>query len=294
VSYEQGTGHRQQNAASLACQTGVNNLSPLLKRGTSMATASRVKSAERTLDVLDLLARREVPLTTLQIADAVGIPKSTTHHLLNVMHERHFVSYISDQRVWTLGVAALEIGASYTRNGSLAREGHRFLRALSEGTQVTSHLAIRQGTDVVYLDKLEPRAQGVRLVTEVGTRLPAHLTAVGRSILSAIPVEEVYRMYEGYSWPTRTGSGPASFDELRTLLDSTKHDGYAQEKDTTSAGITCIASPVYARDGLPTAALGIAFLSATHDENTIASFSGAVMSAAAEFSAALGAKVSAR
>lgn len=79
--------------------------------------------------------------------------------------------------------------------------------ALTQSTDETSHLAVLQGSDVIYLDKREPLKPGVRLVTEIGTRLPAHLTAVGRAILSRLDAEQISALYEGgYTWPTRTGT----------------------------------------------------------------------------------------
>ncbi len=87
--------------------------------------------------------------------------------------------------------------------------------ALTKAADETSHLAVLQGTDVIYLDKREPLKPGVRLVTEVGTRLPAHLTAVGRAILARLDPEQLSALYAGYTWPTRTGEGPTSLDDLR-------------------------------------------------------------------------------
>ncbi|MGX6447247.1 IclR family transcriptional regulator [Patulibacter sp. S7RM1-6] len=254
-----------------------------------MANSSRVKSAERTMHVLSLLARHDGPLTTLEISSGVGMPKSTTHHLLNVMLEHGFVQYWRDQRVWTLGVAALEIGASYTRNGPLAREGRRFLQRLTERTGVTSHVAILQGTDVVYVDKREPQANGVRLVTEIGTRLPAHLTAVGRAILGALDGDEVDRTYEEYAWPLRTGAGPASLEELHPVLDRVRRDGVAEEVGTTTDGVACVAAPLRTMHGHVAGALGVAFMANLADEETLGALRDAVRETAAAFSAALGA-----
>lgn len=250
-------------------------------------STSRIKSAERVLDVLDLLARRGTPMAATEIASALDLPKSTTHHLLNVMRDRRFVSYWPDQRAWTLGVSAFEVGASYMRSGPLHREGQRHMVALTQAADETSHLAVLQGTDVIYLDKREPLKPGVRLVTEVGTRLPAHLTAVGRAILARLDPEQLSALYAGYSWPTRTGEGPTSLDDLRALLHSDRELGYAVERDSTTNGITCIASPVVTRDGRPVAALGLAYLTGSHAEESTTDLARLVTDAADHFSDSL-------
>lgn len=251
-------------------------------------STSRVKSAERVLDVLDLLARRGVPMAATEIASALDLPKSTTHHLLNVMRDRRFVSYWPDQRAWTLGVSAFEVGASYMRSGPLHREGQRHMVALTQAADETSHLAVLQGTDVIYLDKREPLKPGVRLVTEVGTRLPAHLTAVGRAILASLDPEQLSALYAGYTWPTRTGEGPASLNDLRTLLQADRELGYAVERDSTTNGVTCIACPVVTRDGRPVAALGVAYLTGARTDDETAALAELVTDAAAHFSDSLG------
>ena len=249
-------------------------------------TASRVKSAERVMDILDLLSRRGLPLPAMEIARALELPKSTTHHLLNVMRERHYVTYRPEERAWTLGVAAFEVGASYLRSGPLAHDGQRFMTALTNATGETAHLAVLQGTDVIYLDKREPVSPGVRLVTEVGTRLPAHLTAVGRALLSRLDTDRLAALYAGYAWPTRTGRGPTSLGGLRQMLAEDRAGGVAVERDTTTSGIECVAAPVVGRDGGAVAALGVAYLAAAKDAAATAPH---VRRAAADFSRCLGA-----
>lgn len=259
--------------------------------GRVSATTSRVKSAERVLDVLDLLARRGVPLVTMEIANTLSMPKSTTHHLLNVMRERRFASYWPDQRAWTLGVSAFEIGASYMRSGPLQRAAQRHMLSLTERTGETSHLAVLQGTDVIYVDKREPLTPGVRLVTEVGSRLPAHLTAVGRAILSRLDVEQVTALYDGYAWPQRTETGPTSTAALRSVLTSTREQGYAYEQGATTSGIDCIAAAVVTADGRPVAALGVAYMASVKKPEQVTRAIQIVQETAAVFSSDFGAKI---
>lgn len=217
------------------------------------------------------------------------LPKSTTHHLLNVMRDRGFAAYWAEERVWTLGVAAFEVGTSYMRSGPLARAAQRFMTELTNATGDASHLAVLQGTDVIYLDKREPPSPGVRLVTEVGTRLPAHLTAVGRALLSRLEDDQLGTLYAGYAWPTRTGQGPGSVSDLGKLLGTVRERGIATERDTTTAGIECVAAPVVGRGGHAVAALGVAYVSGAKSAEARAETAAAVRSNADAFSRALGA-----
>lgn len=249
-------------------------------------SSSRVKSAERALDVLELLAGRDA-LTAREVSAALGLPKSTTHHLLNVMAQRGFVTYQTDRRTWSLGVVTYEIGSAFVRQGNLQQLGARYLTALSSQLEVVSHLAQVHGTDVIYLDKREPAVSGTRVVTEAGTRLPAHLTAVGRAALSTLSTEDLERLYQDYPWPNRTGEGPGSLAELVPELDSVREGGLAVEEGSTTSGIQCVAAPVGAGHAT-LLSLGVAFLGGTKDREQFETIRRVVRDAATRFSAELG------
>jgi DNA-binding IclR family transcriptional regulator len=160
----------------------------------SLVSSSFVKSAERTLDVLHLLASRLRPVPASVVAHECAIPRSSTYHLLNVLRDRGWVNYYEAERAWGLGLTAFETGSAYLRSEPLQRAGRPLLAALTEHTGDTAHLAILEGTDVLYIDKEESRT-APRLVTEIGVRLPAHLTAVGRAILSRLSPAQVRALY---------------------------------------------------------------------------------------------------
>jgi DNA-binding IclR family transcriptional regulator len=246
-----------------------------------------MRSVDRALDVLYLLAHRSAPVTAKEIAAELDLPKSTTHHLLNVMAERNFVSYLPDQREWALGVAAFEVGSAFARSGQLVVHAQRFMPALAGSTGATAHLAVLQGTDVVYLEKREPLDHAVRLVTDVGARLPAHLTAVGRALLSRLDADSLDNLYEVYSWKSRTGVGPSSLAELREILAVVQADGYAVEHSTTTSGIDCVAAPILTRSGTAVAALGIAYLAVTKSEQERTDAIRVVVDLSSKFSASL-------
>ncbi|MCP2621302.1 IclR family transcriptional regulator [Mycolicibacterium smegmatis] len=227
------------------------------------STSSKVKSAERALALLDLLSRLAEPVSTATIAEQLELPKSSAHHLLNVMHARRFVAYWPDVRRWTLGVAALELGAAYRRTGHLEHAVERHLKDLVERTGHTSHLAVLQGHDAVYLAKREPTNSGIRLVTDVGTRIPAHLTAVGRCLLAALDDDALASLYRDYDWPQRTDTRITSVAALKGVLDDVRASGYAAEVGATTDGIECIAAPVSVGDGTAVAAIGIARVAVT-------------------------------
>lgn len=225
-------------------------------------SSSTVKSAERLLDVLDLLARHARPVPTMTIARECDIPKSSAHHLLNVMRARHFVTYYEVERAWGLGVAAFEIGSAYLRSRPLQRMGRHLLVELTQRTGETSHLAMLHGTEVLYVDKEQPVGAAAKLVTEIGVRLPAHLTAVGRAILAELPEAQVEALYAGQPLVLRTGRGPTSLAALQRDLEEVRRRGVAVDDEMVTPGISCAAAPVFSHEGVPVAAIGVTYVTA--------------------------------
>jgi len=248
-----------------------------------------VKSAERAMEVLVFLAGRAKPVPTMVIAAECALPKSSAYHLLNAMRARDFVTYFPAERAWGLGVAALEIGSAYMRSDPLERAGRRLLIELAEATGETAHLAVLQGTDVLYLLKERPEHFSTRLVTEVGVRLPAHLTAVGRAILMHLRDTQLHALYpSGKPLPRRTNRGPQRASDLLEELAGARRRGFAVDDQMTTPGISCIAAPVFSHDERPLAAVGITFLSASRDERARASLGRQVVDVAARLSRTLG------
>lgn len=248
---------------------------------------SSVKSAERLLDILELLARSTRPVPTMTIARECAIPKSSAHHLLNVMRARHFVTYYEAERAWGLGVAVFETGSAYLRAGPLQRLGRHLLVELTERTGATSHLAILHGTEVLYIDKEQPVGT-VALVTEVGVRLPAHLTAVGRAILAELPEAQVRALYAHQPLVRRTSRGPGSLDALLRSLQEVRDAGHALDDEMVTPGIACLAAAVFSHEGLPVAALGVTYLAAQRREDDLASDASALTELSARLSGSLG------
>ena len=239
-------------------------------------------SAERALGVLHALARADDALSAHELADVCAIPRSSLYQLLNVMRQHRFVDYQPTDRTWSLDVGVLEIGAAYLRSGGLQQKSWRHLVRLTTTTGYTSHLAILDGPEVVYLAKREPSGGGIRLVTEVGTRLPARTTAVGKAILAHLTPSELTVLHG----PGAAGGvlEPARFHELVRELHVVRRDGYAEDRGQVTPGITCVAAPVITTDGRVVAAIGVSYVAAMHDEHAHATTVAEVRAAAQELS----------
>ncbi|HSE69682.1 MAG TPA: IclR family transcriptional regulator [Nocardioidaceae bacterium] len=219
----------------------------------------QVPAASRALRVLRFLATQPDPVTLDRLATAVGIPRSSAYHLLATMIEEGFVTHLAEEHRYGLGVAAYEVGSGYARQVPLQRIARRYLAGLVDRVGQSAHLAVLHGRDVLYV--LEERAPGKpSLVTDVGVRLPAHLTASGRAILAALPAAQVRALYPDRSaFVDRHGVGPASPSALRALLVETRQRGYASEDGEVTPGFASVAAAVLDHTGHPVAGIAVTY-----------------------------------
>ena len=250
---------------------------------------SQVPAATRALRVLRFLASQPDPVPLDRVAAALDLPRSTAYHLMNAMIEQGFVTHIAEDRRYCLGVAAFEVGIGYARQAPLQRIAHRPLATLVDRIGQSAHLAVPHGRDVLYV--LEERARGrAPLVSDVGVRLPAHLTASGRAILAAMPDNQVRALYPDRSaFVDRHGRGPQSLRALRSVLSETRQRGYAMEDGEVTPGFASVAVAVLDHNGTPLG--GIATTYDARDEVDLATLVEAVSTTARTVSRRLGSPV---
>ncbi|HET7303194.1 MAG TPA: IclR family transcriptional regulator [Segeticoccus sp.] len=216
-------------------------------------------AAAQALDLLRLLARHAEPLPAAAIARDLGVPRSSVYHLLTVLQDRGFVTHLPEERRYGLGVAAFELGSAYTRQAPLQRIARPVLARVVDATSHNAHLAVLHGRDVLYV--IEERAVGrPPLVTDVGVRLPAQLTASGLAMLASLPPQQVRALYPSRdAFVQRHGTGPTSATALRSILAGVRARGYADEDGSVTPGFASVASPVLDHGGHPVAGLALTF-----------------------------------
>jgi DNA-binding IclR family transcriptional regulator len=229
------------------------------EQGTVSYLRQNAPAASHALQLLKLLARHAAPLPASAIARDLGLPRSTTYHLLNVLREEGFVVHLPEERRYGLGVGAYELGSAYLRQDPLRWIAQTVLTRLVAATTHNAHLAVLDGRDVLYV--IEERAPGrPGLVTDVGIRLPAHLTASGLAMLAALPPQQVNALFPSRRVLTRRhDAGPASLTQLRALLAQARRDGYAEEDGFVTSGFASVACPVLDHTGHPVAAVALTY-----------------------------------
>lgn len=218
---------------------------------------AQVPAADQTLRILRHLARRPAPVAASALARDLGIPRSTIYHLLSTLQSHGFVVHLAQERRWGLGTSAFELAGGYSRQEPLARLGRPLVASLADRLGESAHLAVMSGRDVLYIVE-ERAARRPALVTEVGVRLPAHLTATGRAMLAALPRTQVRALYpDASAFTNRTGRGPGRPAELRELLRQVRQNGVATEDGEVTAGFRSVAAPVLDHAGWPAASIAV-------------------------------------
>lgn len=222
-----------------------------------MPDKPKVPAADHTLRILAHLGRQRGPVQAQTIATTLGLPRSTVYHLLATLEEHAFVVHLPEERRWGLGIAAFELAGGYARQEPLARLGRPVLADLVDRAHENAHLAVMHGRDVLYIvEERAPRRPAP--VTDVGVRLPAHLTASGRAMLAALPREQVRALYpDAAAFVDRTGRGPARPGELRDVLRAARREGHALEDGEVVLGMRSVGVVVRDHTGWPAAAIAL-------------------------------------
>ncbi|MDG4829174.1 IclR family transcriptional regulator [Solwaraspora sp. WMMD1047] len=201
-----------------------------------------VKSAGRTLDVLEVLADAPQRCSLVELARTLDIPKSSLHGILRTLIRRGWVEADATGTRFGLGIRALQVGAAYLESDDAAGLLAGVLDRLSAQFGETVHLGRLDGPHLVYLAKRES-VHPLRLYSAIGRQLPAHATALGKVLLAERTDEAVDRLL---TWPlpaltARTVTDP---DHLHSELATIRQRGYAVDREENTEGIVCFAVAV--------------------------------------------------
>ncbi len=206
-------------------------------------TAS-VKSAARSLDLLELFAQSRDDLTLNDVCKLTGWPKSSTLGLLRTLRDRDYLAVGGRDHSYRLGPRVATLGAAFLQRVDLVREGLAVVRDVSHRCDETVHLAALRGNEVQYLAKEEGTSR-MRMVSTVGSVLPAHGTGVGKMLLSALERERLEELFPvGQELERLTDLTIVDRDVLMRELWEIDQRGYARDRGESTVGLECIAAPV--------------------------------------------------
>ncbi|PPF41074.1 MULTISPECIES: IclR family transcriptional regulator [unclassified Rathayibacter] len=215
-----------------------------------------VSVASRLLSILDVFAEpgARASLSLSEIAQRTGLPLSTVHRMLAELVEWGGLARRDDGR-YTLGLRLWELGTRVPATRSLRAIALPFLEDLYEATHQHVHLAVLDGAEALYIEKLSAH-RAVPVVSSVGARLPLHATGVGLVLLAHAPAEDLEE-YVARDLPRFLPRTVTSPDALRRRLAEIRHCGVALSSEEMTAGTSSVAAPIRDRASRVVAALSV-------------------------------------
>ncbi|MBX2999157.1 MAG: IclR family transcriptional regulator [Caldilineaceae bacterium] len=206
--------------------------------------------------MLRAMAQAERPLTLSELSKLTGGSRSTIYNTLATLQTHGLVQKDLHYKTYRLGVAIFELGNAYLNQVHLVPAFYEQARRLVALCGETVKLVILDHRDVVYLAKQEG-SYSVRLVAKVGTRMPAHITAVGKVLLAQLDESTLRSLYADYGFGQGTVNAAHDLEDLLARLEPVRRQGYAYDIEESTAGVRCVAAPVRDHSGEVIAAMSI-------------------------------------
>ncbi|NJC21486.1 DNA-binding IclR family transcriptional regulator [Arthrobacter pigmenti] len=245
-----------------------------------------VRSVERVAALLELLSERKSPMRMIEVAQALDLPKSTTHGLLQTLQAKELVVRDDNQR-YRLSLRLFSLAATALELVDLPELARPAMEELSGSTGGTCNLAVLDGHYVLYIEKVEHRDSLVRLVTHVGTRIPAHVTALGKVLVAALPEADQKQWLTDHVFERMTDHTITDADDFRKDLLGQAKRGYALDNQELHSAITGFAAPVRDHTGTVVAALSLTYLGSSMNAGEKRGLGAQVVQAADTVSTAL-------
>ena len=212
----------------------------------------KVPSLGKGVALLEVIAR-EPGLGFTAIQERLGMPKSSTHHLLSTMCELGLIKRRSVGG-YGLGLKLFELAGIANESNDLQREAMPLLRELAQRIQLTCHLGVFEQGEAVYLARVEgPRDIVVR--SHVGQRFPVNCSALGKSLVAWLAPEQLDIAIANLAFEKRMPKTVTNAADFRLQLADVRRRGWALDDEEQAPNCRCIAAPIRDRDGVVVAAI---------------------------------------
>ncbi|MEU9031260.1 IclR family transcriptional regulator [Streptomyces sp. NPDC048383] len=211
------------------------------------------QSVERALQILPALAKGPAGLG--DVADGLGVHKSTALRLLRTLHAHGFVYRQPDGR-YRLGAGLFALAAEAVENLDVREVAHPHLVELNRLTGHTVHLALHQDDEVVYIDKVDSRYP-VRMYSRIGKPVPLTVAAVAKVILADLPEADRRSLAARIEYPRYTARSTPDADAFLTELALVRRQGWAADLGGHEEALNCVGAPVRGPGGRVVAAMSV-------------------------------------
>ena len=247
-----------------------------------------VPGLDRGLRVLEIIAKADKPLTIAEIAKELGVSRSSAFRITYTLNHLGFLITDASGKLYELGPRVLGLGFSYLNRQDIIKIAKPHLEKLRDQTEVSSHLAIREGKEVLYLDNIISKSSFVSNIS-TGERRPVYASPLGWVLMGDLSELEVRDILDGVEFKILTEHTPDNIDELITRINEAKSNGYVVSRGFVQRGGSTITAPVLDEAGKIVAVIDVSGPDTGFDFDKMESFYvPAVINAAQEISRNLG------
>lgn len=215
-----------------------------------------IQVIERMVALLDALAEQPDPVSLKDLAVATGLHPSTAHRILNDLVMKRFVDR-SEPGSYRLGMRLLELGNIVKSRINVREAALDFMRSLHRKTNQTINLSVRQGDEIVYIDRSFSERSGMQVVRAIGGRAPLHLTSTGKLFLSVDDPKTVRAYATRTGLAGQTKNSITDLTKLERELSQVRALGYARDNEELELGVRCMAAGIRDDSGRLIAGLSI-------------------------------------
>ncbi len=216
----------------------------------------RIQAIERAVAILNVFTVDEPELGVTEIAERVGLHKSTVHRFMVNLDAAGLVERNPRSGRYRLGLHIFELGGLVMQRMNLWDEALPFLEGLVRDTGETGHLAVLEGGEAIYIERVEAR-RPLRVPSAIGRGYPAHATNLGKVLLADLPRDRLMEVVDAHGLPSYTRNTITDLAQLEAELERIRIQGYAIDDEEYDEGLRCIGAGVRDHSGRVVSALGI-------------------------------------
>ena len=212
-------------------------------------------AVERALAMLEAVAQDSEGLSNADISRKLQIPKSSASYILRTLENQGYLNRDANGK-YRVGLKILSLSRGALSGIDVREVALPIMRHLVEKTSLTCHLAILDGPEAVYIEKVEPPGF-IRMDTWVGRRMRVHATSVGKALAAFIPQERLEKIVSERAMEKRTPKTITTLPRLLKDLEKVRTQGYAVDDEENNLGARCVGAPVFNQQGAIEASVGL-------------------------------------
>lgn len=204
----------------------------------------QLQMVSRIFSIVEYLSHTSGAKGPTDIAEAVGLHKSTVHRLLNALRKLGYVEKMEEEGHYRIGIKLVEIVSSHINSLELQTEARPFLNDLHAELNLIVHLGILDAHDVVYIEKMDIRPN-LRLYAQIGLRVPAYCSSLGKCLLAGMSGDMLDSLLSTCRFEQHTKNTITDAAVMKKHLREVRLRGWAMDDEEYIIGNRCVAAPIY-------------------------------------------------